>query len=439
MILYETNSMAKSVFKKIVVSVLTWEARLVLKRYKPRIVAVTGSVGKTSTKDAIFTALSNQFFVRRSEKSFNSEIGIPLTILGLQNAWSSPFGWVKNMIEGLALGVLFARYPEWLVLEVGADRPGDIKSVAQWLRPDVVVMTRIPEIPVHVEFFPTPEALMREKRYLAEGVKSDGVLILNADDERVRGIPHPYKGRVVHYGFAQDADVHGVSHKVSYRKEKPVGTLLKVKMHEHDLSLTIDGGLGMQHVYPVLAALAVGDALGVSKEKLKEAFEHYAPPSGRMRVLPGLKGTTIIDDTYNSSPAALEQALLTLKGIETSGQKIAVLGDMLELGVYSAYAHKEIGKMIPESATMLIAVGVRAQAIAESAKEAGMDPEKIRWFSDAREAGKPLELLLSENDVILIKGSQSMRMERLVEEIMAHPEKKADLLVRQDEFWQAKI
>ena len=431
--------MTKSVFKKIVVAILMWEAKLVLRRYKPRIIAVTGSVGKTSTKDAIFSALSSEFFVRKSEKSFNSEIGIPLTILGLQNAWLSPLGWIKNIFDGLALGLLVTQYPEWLVLEVGADRPGDIQSVAAWLRPDVVVMTRIPDIPVHVEFFPTPEALAREKRYLVEGLKSDGILILNADDDRVRGIPHPYKGRVIRYGFSEDADVRGVSHKVSYKKEKPVGTLLKLEAQDEEFSLTLSGGLGLQHVYPALAAIAVGQALSVPLEDLKTALGEHVPPPGRMRVISGLKGSTIIDDTYNSSPTAVEAALLSLKGLETAGQKIAVLGDMMELGVYSAYAHREIGKLVCESATMLIAVGIRAQAIAEGAKEAGMPEDKIRWFGSAQEAGKPLELLIAEGDVVLVKGSQSMRMERLVEEIMAEPQKKEVLLVRQDPTWQAKL
>ena len=428
----------KSVFKKIVVEVLTWEAKLVLRRHKPRIVAITGSVGKTSTKDAIFTALSPHFYVRKSEKSFNSEIGLPLTILGLQNAWQNPLGWLLNMVEGLALVLLFSKYPEWLVLEVGADRPGDIQSVAKWLRPDVVVMTRIPAIPVHVEYFPTPDALAREKRYLAEGVKADGVLILNADDERVRDIQHPYKGQVLRYGEDKSADVRVLHSKVSYRKGKPVGTLVKVALGIDEFSLTLEGGLGMQHIYPLLAAVAVSHALHLSPEKYKESLAHHAPPPGRMRIIPGLKGTTIIDDTYNASPAAAQSALEVLGGIESTGKKIAVLGDMMELGVYSAHAHHELGSLVPQHATHLLAVGIRAQAIAEEAKKAGMAEENVHWFGNAKEAGKPLELMLSEGDVVLIKGSQSMRMERLVEEIMLHPEEKEELLVRQDPLWLSK-
>ena len=178
----------KSIFKKIVVAILEWEAVLVLKKYKPMIVAVTGSVGKTSTKDAIFTVMSSHFFVRKSEKSFNSEIGVPLTILGCNNAWSNPILWVKNIIEGLMLIVLGNHYPKWLVLEVGADRPGDIERIAKWLKPDVVVMTTLPDVPVHVEYFDSPEDVIKEKEYLISALKPKGVLVLNYDDEKVRGL-----------------------------------------------------------------------------------------------------------------------------------------------------------------------------------------------------------------------------------------------------------
>src|SRR3989338_11173054 len=125
----------KNFFKKIVVWILVTEARLVLRKYKPKIVAVTGSVGKTSTKDAIYTILSSVTFVRKSEKSFNTEIGLPLTILGCPNAWSNPFAWLGNFIEGMKLIVLPNHYPRTLILEVGADRPGDIKNIVRWMKP----------------------------------------------------------------------------------------------------------------------------------------------------------------------------------------------------------------------------------------------------------------------------------------------------------------
>jgi len=187
----------KSIFKKIVVLIIQWEAVFVLKKYKPKIVAVTGSVGKTSTKDAIFTVMSAKFFVRKSEKSFNSEIGVPLTILGCSNAWNNPILWVKNIIEGFMLIVLKNHYPKWLVLEVGADRPGDIESIAKWLKPDVVVLTALPDVPVHIEYFDSLEEIIKEKEYLLGALKEDGILILNNDDEKVRAFKQKYKRTTV--------------------------------------------------------------------------------------------------------------------------------------------------------------------------------------------------------------------------------------------------
>src|SRR3989344_7244952 len=147
--------MLKQYLKSLVVSLLTCEAKLVLKKYHPRIVAITGTVGKTATKDAVATALSAFFSVRKSEKSFNTEIGVPLTILGLSNPWSNPFRWLSALLKGFFLVLptndkrQTANYPQWLVLEVGADKSGDISSLGTWLRPDIAVITRFAEVPVH--------------------------------------------------------------------------------------------------------------------------------------------------------------------------------------------------------------------------------------------------------------------------------------------------
>jgi len=176
----------KSFFKSIVAVVLEFLARAVLRKYKPKIVAVTGSVGKTTTKDAIYTVLAeNGRFVRKSEKSFNSEIGLPLTILGCANAWSNPFHWLVNFLKGLFLIIFRWTYPNILMLEIGADRPGDIERVTKWLKPNIAVLTRMGKVPVHVEYFSSPEAVRREKSFLAAAALSEkegGKVVLNIDD-----------------------------------------------------------------------------------------------------------------------------------------------------------------------------------------------------------------------------------------------------------------
>jgi len=199
----------RSIFKKAIVWILQAEAKAVLRKYRPHVVAITGSVGKTSTKDAVYAVLSKKFHVRKSEKSFNSEVGVPLTILGLGNAWGNPLRWLQNIIDGLSLIVTTRNYPEWLVLEVGADRPGDIKSLASWIKVDIAIITRLPEVPVHVEFFDSVEAVIEEKASLIDALRPGGTLLLYADDERTKKLqqrlPAP-DARIMLFGFDGEAD-----------------------------------------------------------------------------------------------------------------------------------------------------------------------------------------------------------------------------------------
>jgi len=425
----------KEFFKKIVVVIIQWEAVLVLKKYKPKVIAVTGSVGKTSTKDAIFTVMSSGFFVRKSEKSFNSEIGVPLTILGCSNAWNNPILWIKNIVEGFMLVILKNHYPRWLVLEVGADRPGDIERIAAWLKPDIVVVTALPDVPVHVEYFDSPEEVAKEKEYLIKALKPDGVLVLNSDDEKVRAFKQTYRHTAVTFGFDEGA-VFRASHDTSDIQRKQAS--FRIDSEGSSVPVTIKGSLGRQHMYPALAAFAVGSSQGLDMASMAGAYEHHTVPAGRMRVLDGIHGSIIIDDSYNSSPAAVKEALCVLGNLSISGRKFAVLGDMMELGTYSVDEHRKVGEQVAESADRLMTVGIRARGIAEGAEKKGMDKKNMFHFEDSFKAGRELSHMLDKDDIVLIKGSQSMRMERVVKEVMAHPERAGELLVRQDKEWLAR-
>ena len=164
----------KNFLKRIIVAILTYEAQLLLLRTKPTIVAVTGNVGKTSVKDAIYEVLKGTIHTRKSEKSFNSEIGVPLSVLGLESGWNNPLLWLKNIIDGLLLVIHPGTYPKVLVLEMGVDRPGDMDALTTWIRPHVVVLTRLPDVPVHVEFFDSPEAVCKEKIKLVHALRQIG-------------------------------------------------------------------------------------------------------------------------------------------------------------------------------------------------------------------------------------------------------------------------
>lgn len=431
-----------SFFKKIVVFFLTLESRLIVLKYKPKIVTVTGSVGKTSTKDAVYDVLSSSFFVRKSAKSFNSEIGIPLTIIGVENGWRNPLMWVKNLVSGLALILFPSHYPKWLVLEVGADRPGDIKKISEWLHPDIVVLTRFSNVPVHVEFFDSPEDVVKEKGNLVRALKSDGVLIYSEDDEHSVSLRHSFAGSTLSYGFSEGNIIQASHDEPVYEKEEnkktPSGITFKVGHRGISIPLRIPGVLGRQHIYPALAALAVGISQNLPLLKSAHNIVSGQFPPGRMHIVSGMTDTVIIDDTYNSSPVAVHEALATLARLEVPGKKIAVLGDMLELGKYSTEEHRTVGKYAAEVADMLITVGMRSHFIETGALKKRMGKRKLAHFEDSIQAGEYLKSIIEPGDVILIKGSQSMRMERAVEAIMANPDQKEKLLVRQDEEWKKR-
>ncbi|QQG37536.1 MAG: UDP-N-acetylmuramoyl-tripeptide--D-alanyl-D-alanine ligase [Candidatus Kaiserbacteria bacterium] len=433
-------------FRSMLVQLLTWEARIVLSRRKPKIIAITGSVGKTSGKDAIYAALSDAYSVRRSEKSYNSEFGVPLTVLGLENAWRDPWRWILNVVRGLVLIFSRSPYPEWLILEVGADRPGDISRIARWLRPDIAVITGVPEIPAHVEYFDSPDQLAREKRELARYVKHGGKLVLNGDDSRMVQLCADFRGMTLKYGLEASNDFRADDIEIAYEEKKPTGMRFRLERRADlptlaaaVLPIAIRGALGRPRVYAALAALAVGEAAGVDQISVGRALESWEPPPGRMRILPGVNGSVIIDDTYNSSPVAALAALDTLKALKCK-RRIALLGDMLELGRYASEAHRNVGRRAAKVVDLLWTVGFRSRASGEAALDEKMSESDIREYeqTESRRAGEELRALLKPGDVVLVKGSQSMRMEKAVQELLAEPSRAGELLVRQDSEWKKR-
>ena len=436
----------KEIFRHIVVSVLTFEAKLLLRRKKPKIIAVTGNVGKTSTKDAIFSIVTAKYNARKSNKSLNSEFGVPLTVLGLSTAWGNPFGWIANLTVGMWRALTTRNYPEWLVLEIGADHPGDIKFLTSWVKPDIAVMTAIPSVAVHVEFFGGIEDLVNEKRYLARALRPGGTLILDADSD------YAFESRdvaeagqtVVSFGESERSDIRITGAAIAYEDSIPVGMkadlMLLENGHLSAIPLMIRDTVGIHKIKPLAAACAVGHALGIETETLIDRLQYVEPPKGRMRLLDGIKETIIIDDTYNSSPIAAHEALRSLKVVKAPhrGRRIAVLGDMLELGAHTKKSHYELGAFAAHHCSQLYVVGIRSRDIAQGALDEGMGEAKVFTCDDVREASDMLQNRIKKGDVVLVKGSQGMRMERIVEEIMADPQHATDLLVRQEDMWKKK-
>jgi UDP-N-acetylmuramoyl-tripeptide--D-alanyl-D-alanine ligase len=428
----------KAFFKRTVTYILTRQAAWLLKRHKPTIIAITGSVGKTTTKDAIYAAIKGSVHARKSEKSFNSDIGVPLTVLGLSNAWSNPFLWTKNIIDGFMTALFSKEYPEVLVLETGIDRPGDMAALTEWLKPDIAVLTRFPSVPVHVEYFSSPEAVVEEKMKLAGALKPDGVLIYNHDDDIIKAQLPNVLQKQIGYSRYLATDVTAADDAIVYEDNLPTGTKFTVKHAGTAATVRIKGTVGTHQVYSGTAALAVATTLGIDLTAAAESLSTLAPPPGRLRIIPGIKATTLIDDTYNSSPIATEQALQTLNELKYAKRKIAIIGDMLELGRFSTEEHEKVGRRAAVVADVLITVGVRARNVAEAALQAGMPEDRIMQYESVRRAGRELQNFMQPGDYILVKASQGIRAERIVEEVMAEPQDAERLLVRQSTVWRNK-
>lgn len=424
--------------RRILQEILRVLARLALLRYKPLIVAVTGSVGKTSTKEAIFTVLKAQYHdrVRRSTMNFNTEIGVPLTILGLKSAGKNPFLWPWRLLYGMRTALWCPSYPEVLVLEMGADRPGDIRYLTRLAPPTIAVVTAIGEIPVHVEFFAGPKTLAREKARIFEGVAHDGWVVLNFDDLTVLEMRERTYARVLTYGFGEGADVRATAYEVRTRMapsltgepsqtgghnhEVPEGISFKIEYQGNIVPVRLFGMFGKGAVLAALAAAAVGIALKMHLVEISEALSDFTASPGRLRLLSGVKGTLILDDTYNAAPQSIHASLDTLRELPAK-RKIAVLGDMLELGKYTEAAHRTVGEQAAGIVYELMTVGERMRFAAHEAIARGMDEQRIHMFSTSKEAGKFVQTLLEPGDLVLVKGSRAVHMEKVVEELVAHP------------------
>jgi UDP-N-acetylmuramyl pentapeptide synthase len=428
----------KTFFKTLVVAALTYEAKLLLRRHQPIIIAITGSVGKTSTKDAIYSVLKRHVSARKSEKSFNSDIGVPLTVLGLPNAWNNPLFWFKNLLDGLMIALFSKSYPSYLILETGVDRPGDMARLTAWLKPQMVVLTRLPDVPVHVEFFSSPEAVVAEKMKLVEALKSEGVLIYNHDDEIIKRQLPGVRQQAIGYSRYLPSQFMAREDKLYYHDNRPDGIIFDLEHIDQREEVRLPGALGTPPIYSALAAAAVGVQCGLSLKDVAMALSEHPAPPGRMRVMPGIKGSIIIDDTYNASPIAMEQALFTLKEVKYAKRRIAILGDMLALGKFSQREHERMGELVPQCADVLFTLGIRSRKIAEAALEHGLSEKNIFQYDDVARAGRELQAMLSPGDVVLVKASQGIRAERVVEEVMQEPERAKELLVRQDSEWQKR-
>ncbi len=420
--------------------------RAAVKRDKPLIIGVAGSVGKTSTRSAVGIALgANEkgSGVVMSDKNFNNDLGVPMTIFGSGMPGKSPAKWLGLLAKATlgAVGVTRLR-AKTFVLELGTDRPGDMARLMKMVEPKIGVFTAIG--PEHTEFFGSVENVAKEEAAIVSMLPQDGIAVYNSDDPRVKEICEQLTIKKTSFGRYEAPDVDLLEFEVNLDpvRTEASGVRLKFRIGHEDLNLTLTGTVGRPQALSVAAALAVvratGGDLGQAVKRLVLDF-HGMP--GRMRLIPGIKRTWLIDDSYNSSPLAALSAIHDLLEfpVEAGAKRIAALGDMLELGSLSEQAHLDMGKAAADSGLdLLVACGTLAHIVAKGAREAGMPEEKVFTFAKSTDAGLFIQERLHEKDVVLIKGSQGTRMERITKELMARPDLAAKLLVRHTPDWLAR-
>jgi len=414
---------------------LAFFARRILNRYKPKVIGITGSIGKTSTKEACFTVLKNKFTVRRNVKNYNNELGVPLTIIGSETGGKSLVKWLKVFLKAIKLWIIKdKKYPKVLILEMGADKPGDIEYLVNMVPLDIGILTKIS--PVHIEFFGTIERIAKEKNMIIKKLKPENFAILNFDDKKVRAAKAITKAKVIGYGYTEDADVKIIGANVRVDDEQVKGLSFKLFYNGSTVPMFMPGVIGFHQLYAAMAGAACGIALGMNMVDVSQALKIYRAPKGRMHVISGINNSTIIDDSYNSSPDAANAAIDAVAKLPKTGRLIAAFGEMLELGDLSNEEHQKLGKRAVEAGFQKIyAVGKLANQIRKGASLAGLSLKNIEVFDNSVKAAEKIKQDIEAGDIILVKGSQGPRMERVSKSLMAHPERASQLLVRQSKAW----
>ena len=351
------------------------------------VVAITGSAGKTTTKEMTAALLARRGPVLKTEGNLNNQYGLPLTLLRLG--------------------------PEHrhAVLELGMSAAGELRELSRLARPDVAIVTMV--APVHLEFFDSVDKIAEAKAEILEGLGEGGLAVLNADDPRVRRMGEAFRargGKIAWFGrdrayLASAENWRGTVHGMRFDLRLAGKTL--------DVALPLAGPHFLSNF---LAAAAAAHHLGVTPEEIAEAASSMQPARHRGEVLRLGQGVTVLDDCYNSNPAAVEAAVAALD-MSARGRRVAVLGDMLELGPQGPELHRETGRRVAGRLDAMVGVGPLGAHFLEGAREAGLPPEALTAFADSPAAAAAVPSLVRPGDAVLVKGSRGVRMEQIVDAV----------------------
>lgn len=427
-------------------------------------IAITGSVGKSTAKEMVSALLrgdATKKSVRATKKNYNNELGVPLTIFDAEAPGRSLSGWFWLVMKAWLSSIgMFKTCPDVLVLEMGADKPGDIKYLTEIARPDVSIVTAVlPEgreiIPVHRANYESVSELVKEKCELIRAVRTGGTVILNADDESVCGMGTETAEHTLTYGIEETADIRIMSSDIILEEGEygkiPTGRRVSLLHWGHTYHFNFMGVFGSPVAYAAAAASGVAESTDITSEAIRTLDNRFQPMPGRARIIPGIKYTTLFDDTYNASPAAVLSAVrdLTSMHLRPHQRRIVCLGEMRELGDKDETLHKKVASVCAGAGVdFFVVCGRFAPAMKAAAIDAGMSESDIRVFEDTPEAGKFLQEEIRPGDIILAKASEGplpsspefqktkgVRMERVIKELMAEPLRAKELLARQTDAW----
>lgn len=354
-------------------------------RQRSKVVAITGSNGKTTTKEMTAQILSEKFSVLKTEGNLNNLIGLPLMLLRLSPGH------------------------EVAVLEMGMSEPGEIRRLKAIADPQVSLVTNIGH--AHLEFLESLEGVARAKGELWEGLRNEDWIAVNADDPHVAKMAVSARCRKKTFGIIQEADVR--AEDVSLSPDKGARFFLRMGEMKHSVGLA---AFGRHNVYNALAAGTLAAILEVDPERIVAGLEKFQPFPGRGKVIRLRGNVRILDDSYNSNPDSLKATLWAFAEMKGENRGLLVLGDMLELGPGSAEAHEKAGKRIGEMKwAHVFLLGEQAGHLAEGAKAGGMGPQMVHVARNHQEVLEGLGTVVEEGDWILVKGSRRIHMERIIE------------------------
>lgn len=431
--------------KKLILSVLKRNVRSAVQRYNPTIIAVCGSVGKTTVRNLLVQSLAEYGPVGTNRGNYNSEWGTLFSFLGVDSPGKNPIEWLKIIYKSFRFGDLQEEFPDIWVLELGVDKPGDMNFfINDFLEFDSVIFTVYGESPVHLENFDSVKELIQEDFNALTVLKEGGFVVANSDDPAQASMIKKHKDHIITYGlYEADVTLVDVQSEIDVVESKEVwetyGTAIKPILHQKIsyrgalVPFQVEYMFGTAQAKCLLPVVSFFINEGVNLIEISQKITTFTPVNGRMRFFEGIKDTLVIDDTYNAAPASVEEGLRSMEFIKLPGaRKVAVLGSMMELGEKEVDEHARVGQIAAEHVDILVTVGDK-MIHAHKEFQFHKSYKAAVHVESPEDAVDWIKMNVTPNDIFYVKGSASTHMERVVAELIAYKKYRTKNLVRQYE------